>query len=67
MAVTYSNISNADRLNIARDALRGKESDHFRLSILNEADSEQRLDQMAQEIESLQGVVSRLESEASGG
>lgn len=63
MAETYTTLSPADLLLVARDTLRGRETDHFRVSLLNEPGKENRLAAMSDEIENLKQVVADLEAE----
>lgn len=58
----YTTLSEADQLLIARDTLRAKESDHFRLTIAPDAGSAGRLDDLATQIEDLKKVVADLEA-----
>ena len=63
--IKYTMISAQDRLMLARDALRGRESDHFRLSVASSAiepTRDSRLPQLAAEVRRLQAVVAELES-----
>lgn len=59
----YVTLSTADKLLIARDTLRGRESDRFRISLLSEPNKEQRLADLDADIERIAGVVSELEAE----
>lgn len=66
--IKYTTLSEADRVVLARDALRARESDHFRLTLVDqkvEPSAEARLEQLAAEIERLRGVVSALERDES--
>ncbi len=65
MAMEYSTLSAADKLSIARDALRGRESDHFRLSLMDtvSGSSPERLKEIESEIESMQKETASLEKE----
>lgn len=60
----YTTLSTADRLLLARDALRGRESDHFRLSLLDESSRGDRLEVLAAEIDTIRKEVSALEKQA---
>lgn len=62
MADTYTTLTDADKLLIAKDTLRGKESDRYRISILNEPNKDQRLAEFDTDIESLLAEVTRLEA-----
>lgn len=62
----YKTLSAADRLLLARDMLRGRESDHFRISLTNEPNKEARLESYEVEIEELRHTVERLEAEVEG-
>jgi hypothetical protein len=58
----YDTISDHDKLLLARDALRGREADHFRLSLLEEPNRDFRLGQLELEINRLREEVAKLES-----
>lgn len=63
--VEYTSLSKDERLLIARDALRAKESDHYRLRILlSDADTtkETRLNEIADDIDRIQAEVSTVEA-----
>lgn len=65
--VEYTTLSAEDRLVLARDALRGRESDHFRLSLTDESvepTRNPRLSQLGNEIQRIRKVVEKLEKEA---
>ena len=55
VAVDYTTLTEQDKLVLAQDALRGKESDHYRLTLLavNEPQYVERIAQLAEEVERL--------------
>lgn len=53
----FTEITEADKRVLARDLLRGRESDYYRLSLLNEPRKEERLAELAAEIEAIRAVV----------
>lgn len=59
---TYTTLTDADKLLIARDTLRGRETDRFRVSLLNEPGKESRLAQYDEEIAALRETVADLEA-----
>jgi hypothetical protein len=59
----YETLSLADRLQIAKDTLRGRETDHFRISLLEEPQREERLASIGEEIEGIQAVIADLEAQ----
>ena len=59
----YETLSAADQLLLARDLLRAKESDHFRLSLVNEPNTENRISELEGQIKELKEKVSTLEAE----
>ena len=61
----YSTLSAADRLLIARDALRGFESDHYRLTAFPQPGSEERAKQLEELIARARKEVEALEKEVS--
>jgi hypothetical protein len=61
----YETLSDHDKLLLARDALRGRESDHFRISLLNEPNRDFRLGQLEAEIENIKTQVAQLEAQES--
>lgn len=63
----YTTLTAADRLLLARDTLRGRESDHYRVSILNEPNKEDRLARLETEIENVREEVASLEAEENNG
>lgn len=63
--VEYTSLTKDERLVIAKDALRAKESDHYRLRILlSDADTtkETRLNEIADDIDRIQAEVSAVEA-----
>ena len=66
MAMEYTSISTAEQLLLARDLLRAKESDHFRLSIVSEPNTTARIQELEGQIEELRSKISELESEVPG-
>jgi hypothetical protein len=68
MPTTYETLTAEDLLNIARDALRGRESDHYRLSLLSPASSggPTRLKEIEAEIASIKGEIRAMEAKAAG-
>jgi hypothetical protein len=60
---TYPTLTTEDKLRIARDVLRGRETDRFRISLLNEPGKEERLANYDAEIAVLLEVVAELEAE----
>ena len=63
-APNYETLTRDDLLAIARDTLRGRESDHYRLSLLDPSTSggPARLEQIKGEIESIKGQIKALEA-----
>jgi hypothetical protein len=57
----FSTLSKQDLLLIARDTLRGRESDYYRISLLDEPNKEARLADMEETIEEIKKEISRLE------
>lgn len=53
----YTQITEADKLNLAVDLLRARESDHYRISLLNEPNKETRLADLAAEIEAIRDEI----------
>lgn len=65
--IKYTTLDAATRLGIARDTLRARETDHYRVSLSSaETDPtrDTRLEAMAGEIERLQKEIADLEKEA---
>lgn len=62
----YETLTAEDLLSIARDTLRGRESDHYRLSLLDSVSSggPTRLRALESEINSIKGKISALEAQA---
>ncbi len=62
----YPTLSMGDKLQIARDALRGVESDHYRMSLLvdSQPGAESRMAQLEAEAETLRAKIAKLEAEA---
>jgi hypothetical protein len=60
--MNYDMLSDQDKLNIAKDTLRGKESDHFRFSLLSpeEYGGQERYDKLGEQIASLQNDIEEL-------
>jgi hypothetical protein len=59
----YETLSTADQLLLARDLLRAKESDHYRLSLVDEPNTAARLDELIGQIETLKAKVADLEAD----
>jgi cell division protein FtsB len=59
----YATITAADKLLLARDRLRGLESDHYRISIASEPNQEQRLADLEAQIEEVKAEVAAVEAE----
>jgi cell division protein FtsB len=64
VSMDYETLSDADQLLLARDLLRAKESDHFRLSLVKEPNTAARLEELVVQIEELKGKVAELESDS---
>jgi hypothetical protein len=60
----YSTLSNDDLLLIARDALRGRESDHYRLTLVNEPNKQFRLAELEANIAILKAEIADREAAA---
>lgn len=60
----YTTLTEADKLQLARDTLRARESDHFRISLLDEPNKETRLADYETEIDNLRTTVDELQSES---
>ncbi len=59
----YTELSEADRLLLARDRLRGLESDHYRQSIAPEPGADERLKRLEEHVKQVREEVKRLEKE----
>jgi hypothetical protein len=66
MALSLVTLSDADKALIARDALRAKESDYFRFSMMDPSSygGPERLEVLEAEIKSLQSEVKKLDKTA---
>lgn len=62
----YTTITAADRLLLARDRLRGLESDHYRISIVTEPNQESRLAQLEEQIDEAKAEIAAVEAEIAG-
>lgn len=66
--ITYTSISDADKLLIAKDRLRGLEADHYRLVMTGDADGvatedvQKRQDVLEIQIPAVQAEVAALEA-----
>lgn len=59
----YETLTLEDELGIARDALRGRESDHYRISLLNEPSKPERLAGIEADVGRIRAEIARLEAE----
>lgn len=62
----YETLGVEDKLLLARDMLRGRESDHYRISLTHEPGKEARLKTYEEEIEDIKDQVARLQAEVEG-
>lgn len=63
MSMDYTTLSVADQLLLARDLLRAKESDHYRLSLVDEPNVSARTEQLETQIKELRKKVEDLEKQ----
>ena len=53
----YTQITEADKLALAVDLLRGRESDHYRVSLLSEPNKDDRLAELEDEINEIRQEI----------
>ena len=58
----YATLTSSDQLALARDTLRAKESDHFRLSLVDQPNLGNNIELLEEQIEALKKTVAELES-----
>jgi len=59
----YTTLDLAEKLRIARDTLHGRETDHFRLTLVPESASPGQIEDLAEQIDRLREEVASLEAE----
>lgn len=64
MSMDYETLNDDDKLLLARDRLRGLESDHYRISLTHEASRDSRMAQLEDERDTVREEIARLEGKS---